>query len=287
MPLMIGIKLGKLLFWCFALLIGHRASLAQDRRSEWFAESCLFPMLQYDLLEVQPFAGVFYLTGTGQYPDAAYIPVNLGFRKSIFKHKIGSTDFEMALGAASYTQFEMIRDDKSTLRGGLLNTDFKASGFLQALNDRHAFRLQIFHISSHLGDDYILRNQAYELNDKSVNYEQLDLTYLYEMLWADIYAGIGYVITPNAFRRRLMLEMGLQGNYELRPSLAVAYGADIKIYNENDFSPDIHAGIGVVFKQRNVPQISFLIDIYTGKLPYSTLDFGSIFWIGPSCKVHL
>ncbi len=36
----------------------------------------------------------------------------------------------LSLEAASYTQFEIIRYDANTFRGGLLNTDLKASGFL-------------------------------------------------------------------------------------------------------------------------------------------------------------
>ena len=136
-------------------------------------------MLDYDLLEVQPYAGMFYLHSDKIDLNAAYIPVNLGFRKSVFQWQMLSATFDLALGAASYTQFEIAKFDENSFRGGLLNTDFKASGFLNISKDQHKLRFHLFHISSHLGDDYILRNQDYEPNDKSVNYEQIDLIYLY------------------------------------------------------------------------------------------------------------
>jgi hypothetical protein len=195
--------------------------------------------------------------------------------------------FDFALGAASYTQFEIIRFDQNTLRGGLINTDFKASGFLFAAKGPHTFRMQFFHISSHLGDDYILRNQEFEFNDKTVNYEQIDFTYLYGFKKSDIYMGVGYVITPNTFRKRLMGEIGFQGSFPINNKKDLAFGGDVKIYEENEFQPDFHSGIGFTFNQRDRHQLNISIDIYYGSLPYSTLDFGKVFWAGLSSRIYL
>jgi hypothetical protein len=269
------------------LWLSSSTVLAQEKNHEWFPKNSVFPLLEYDLLEVQPYAGILFLNSNTIENNAAYIPVNLGFRKSFFQWNMGDIRFDLAMGAASYTQFEIIRFDESTLRGGLLNTDFKASGFLNMVKDEHAFRFQIFHVSSHLGDDYILRNQDFTLNDKSVNYEQIDLTYLYKFTTTEVYIGLGYVITPNAFRDRFMAELGVQGNIPLKPKVDFTLGTDIKIYEENDFVPDIHGGLGFTFKQRDTQQISLLLDFYFGNIPYSTLDFGKVFWIGPSCRVYL
>ena len=274
-----------LILFCFIRI--SNCLEAQESKSEWLAKNCVFPLLDYDLLEVQPYAGIFYLRSDKVDLNAAYIPVNLGFRKSIFQWQMLSATFDLAMGAASYTQFEISKFDENTFRGGLLNTDFKASGFLNIAKDRHKLRLQLFHISSHLGDDYILRNQDYELNDKSVNYEQIDLIYLHEFRSTNIYGGIGYVITPNVYRERLMIEGGFQSSFPIKKHLDIAAGADIKFYEENSFSPDIHAGLGITINQRESRQISFLVDFFIGKLPYSTLDYGQIFWIGPSCRIFL
>lgn len=261
--------------------------LSQESKYEWFPKNCIFPMLEYDLLEVQPYAGIFFLNSSNFENKAAYIPVNLGFRKSFLSWNMFSTKFDLALGAASYTQFEILRFDQNTLRGGLLNTDFKASGFLNVSKNRQKLRIQVFHISSHLGDDYILRNRNYDYNDKTVNYEQIDITYLYNFKHSDIYFGIGYVITPNTFRKRFMSQLGFQGNLIITPQLNLAFGSDVKLIEENQYKPDIHTGFGVTFNQREMHQLNISLDTYFGNLPYSTLDFGTVFWIGPSCRIYL
>jgi hypothetical protein len=273
--------------WASGFLFAQEKQDEQEKQAVWFPEKCVFPLLEYDLLEVQPYAGIFYMHSNKTDNDAAYIPVNLGFRKPFLQWQWGLTKYDIALGAAAYTQFEIMRFDENTLRGGLLNTDFKASGYLNISKHKHGLRIQLFHISSHLGDDYILRNQNYEPNDKSVNYEQIDVIYLYNLKNAELYFGFGYVVTPNAFRKRLILEAGIQSNISLNPKLDLSVGSDLKLYEENNYSPDIHAGVGLTVKKKASPQISFLIDLYSGHLPYSTLDLGYIFWIGPSCRLYL
>ena len=280
-------QLNKIILLLAVLCLHFQQVFSQSASPEWFARKCIFPMLEYDLLEVQPYAGIFILQAKNVDYEGAYIPVNLGFRKSFIQWEMLSMRFDLAFGAASYTQFEIIRFDSNTLRGGLINTDFKASGFLFAAKGNHSFRIQLFHISSHLGDDHILRNQDFELNNKTVNYEQIDFTYLYALKQADLYVGIGQVITPNSFRKRFMVELGFQGSYPIKPKLDLTLGSDMKLYDENDFIPDIHSGIGITFKQRDQHQLNLSVDTYYGSLPYSTLDFSQIFWIGLSSRIYL
>ncbi|NNF20884.1 MAG: DUF1207 domain-containing protein [Saprospiraceae bacterium] len=260
---------------------------SQNDSTQWFPSAELYPLLEYDLLEVQPYSGIFFLESSEIEYDGVYIPVNIGYRKSFIRWNMLAMQFEFAFGAASYTQFEIIKYDQNTLRGGLINTDFKASGYLFAAKGPHKFRLQLFHISSHLGDDYILRNQEYNLNDKSVNYEQIDLIYLYGFQNSDLYIGLGQVISPNAFRKRFMAQAGFQGGFPLRLKKDLSLGLDMKIYEENNFQPDFHAGIGITFIQRDRQQLNVSMDTFYGSLPYSTLDFGRVFWLGPSIKIFL
>ena len=259
----------------------------EDRSYEWFSKRCLFPLLEYDLLEVQPYAGMHLIKAENVMYDGVYIPVNIAFRKSALQWEMLNMRFDLAIGVGAYTQFEIIRFDENTLRGGLLNTDFKASGFLFGAKGNHNIRMQLFHISSHLGDDYMLRNNDFTLNNKSVNYEQLDVTYLYNLNAWDIYGGMGVVINANAYRDRFMWQIGFQTNIPIKPKIDLSFGGDIKVYEENDFIPDAHAAIGISLKQRDRQQVNFSLDGFIGNLPYSTLDFGKVFWIGLSTRVYL
>lgn len=89
------------------------SALCQEKSHEWFADECIFPMLEYDLLEVQPYAGLMLLFPEVRDYEGLYIPVNIGFRKSLIQWDMWSMHFDMALGAASYTQFEVIRFDET------------------------------------------------------------------------------------------------------------------------------------------------------------------------------
>lgn len=280
-------KINKFFLFTFLLFFNIHQAFPQSDSLLWFPKKSLFPLLEYDLLEVKPYLGVFILNADSVDYDGAYIPVNIGFRKSFIQWEMLSMKFDLGLGLASYTQFEIVRVEENKLRGGLMNTDFKVSGFLSAAKSKHKFRLQVFHLSSHLGDDYILRNQDFELNNKSVNYEQVDLTYLYSFNKSAFYIGIGTVISPNTFRKRFMVQLGYQGSYPVAPKLEITLGADTKLYDENDFIPDIHSGVGLTINRQTQPQLSFLLDAYYGSLPYSTLDFGQVFWFGVSTSIYL
>ena len=181
----------------------------------------------------------------------------------------------------------MVITNNDKLKGGLLNTDFKASGYLSAVKGWHHFRIQLFHMSSHLGDDYMVRHGDLTPNDRSVNYEQIDLTYLYSFNRVDVYGGLGMVITKNAFRQRFMGEIGLKGNVPMKHNWEFVYGCDIKFYDENEFIPDIHYGLGFTFNQRADHQINVSVDGYFGQMPYSTLDYGQVFWFGLSSRLYL
>lgn len=259
---------------------------AQIVNFTWFPDTTLFPSLHYDLLENHFYTGSFILSSQSVDYSGAYIPVNIGIQKAFMQWKISNTKFQFSLGAASFTQFEIIRFDANTLRGGLLNNDYKASGIISASNEQHKFKLQLFHISSHLGDDYMLRNEYFELNDKTVNYEQIDVIYFHELNKISPYGGFGYVVSPNTFRKRFMMQFGLQGVSPLTKNLSLAFGSDIKLYEEHNYKPNIHTSFGFNVN-KGKPHLNFSIDTYYGKIPYSTLKMGNVFWYGLSTIINI
>lgn len=261
-------------------------AISQNRSFGWFPDSTFFSSLNYDLLENNFYTGVLILEAQSIEYNGAFIPVNIGLQKTFLEWSKNNVKLQFALGAASYTQFEIIKYDSETLRGGLLNNDYKASGYLSALIGGQKLRMQLFHISSHLGDDYMLRNEHFELNDKTVNYEQLDLVYQNTFKNNEVYGGFGYVVSPNAFRKRGMMQFGFQAQKAINSFLSVAYGTDIKLYEEHDWSPNIHTCLGVnIIKE--VPQFNISIDTYYGKIPYSTLKMGTVIWYGISSIVFI
>jgi len=275
------------IIYLLALLQINLNLFAQNKQWNFFPVERNFPLLEYDLNECHIYSGMHILRTEFNEHKGVYIPVNLGVSKVLLGYNYGEYGIDLGLEAASYTQFEVIEYSASTLRGGLLNIDFKASGYIGIKKNRHRIRLRIFHISSHMGDDYMLRNDYFEPNDKTVNYEQIDLTYLYKARRYSAYFGLGENISPNTFRKRFMLQLGTMADYPINRFLAISGGADIKIQQENQFFPDIHISEGISVYKNMQKQASFLIDFYSGHIPFSTLKFGKVYWFGISTVVFL
>jgi hypothetical protein len=162
----------------------------------------------------------------------------------------------------------------------LLNTDFKVSGDFSLRKKSNILRLRFFHLSSHLGDDYIARNPEAAPNDKSENYEQIDITYLRYWGASFIYAGAGEIITKYVFRERFSMQGGGLLDIQNLKAASLFTSVNIDVLAENDYIPDIRTALGVSFKKNSEPFVRIWLEYYNGRLPYSTLEYGRINWIG-------
>ncbi len=66
-------------------IISNYSGFTRCASVEWFSQKELFPLLEYDLLETQTYTVVFFLKAKNENYQAAYIPVNLGLRKSFLQ----------------------------------------------------------------------------------------------------------------------------------------------------------------------------------------------------------
>ncbi len=229
--------------------------------------------------------GLMQLKGSESMNEGIYIPVNIGFQQSIFRfQKSDDMGIEFGFAAAAFTQFTIKAVENYKYLGEIENTDYKASGFINVLFDKWATRLRLFHISSHLADDYILRNQIAIPNPGTVNYEQLDLTTSCQQQFMRYYLGIGMVITPHAVRERLSLQSGMYyrkivGGKEM---LRLAGGMDVKIFEQNNYRPNIKSAIGLELGATDKTHLGLFLEYYNGHLPYSTLEYNIVQWLGVS-----
>ena len=249
---------------------------------EWLPSKAIFPMLRNDLYETQPYAGVFYLNAPDSGCNGAFFPVNLAFRKPVFEWQMGQWQSQLSFGAGAYSQFEVGRNGRNEYQAGMLNVDFRALGFLYLRNNGRAFRIRYFHQSSHLADDYMLRNNFFRVNNSKGNYEQLDITFLQSLGAVEPYLGVGYILSPNAFRKRFSLQIGLQSAITQERNVLPSYGLHVDILEENNFVPNLHGSAGISINQFMPASIIFQMDLFYGKMPYSTIEMGQIFWLGLS-----
>jgi len=264
----------------------YAQSGSRDSAVIFFPESRIWPVVFLDPLECQIMGGSYFLFS----PDnntSLYSTVNLGFNKPVFGKNGEKISWELNFGTAIFSQFDLIKKDDGTYLAGLINNDFKLSGDLAVRIKDNLFRLRTFHISSHLGDDYLERHNDTLTNDKTVNYEQVDLTYMRMYGNNYLYAGAGYIYTIHVFRERFSFQAG--GLMNFRESKPTGYfaGLDIKLLEENNFSPDIRSAAGINLKRKNKSLLRIWAEYYSGRVPYSTIEYGRVNWIGAAMAMDL
>lgn len=263
----------------FLFINSYAQSEDRDSATTFFPESRIWPVLFLDPLECQIMGGSYFLFS----PDnntSLYSTVNLGFNIPVFGRKGEDITWELNFGTAIFSQFDLIKKDDGTNVAGLINNDFKLSGDLTAGIKNNLFRLRTFHISSHLGDDYLQRHNDTLTNDKTVNYEQADLTYMRVYGNNYLYAGVGYIYTIHVFRERFSFQGGGLMNFRESKPLSYFTGIDIKLLEENSFSPDIRSAAGINLKRKNKSLLKIWAEYYSGRVPYGTVEYGRVNWIG-------
>lgn len=256
-----------------------------ENQIQWLAKGSYFEPVILDPTACITSGGLMRLKEMNDMNKGIYIPVNIGFQQSIFRfQKTDNMGVEFGFGAAAFTQFVIKEVESNTYLGEIENTDFKASGFINFLFDKWAARLRLFHISSHLADDYILRNKITSPNPGTVNYEQLDLTTSYQGQFMRYYLGLGTVITPHAVRERLSMQTGMYFRKKAgdNEALRLAAGMDVKIFEQNNYRPNIKSAVGVELGTTDKTHLGIFMEYYNGHLPYSTLEYKIVQWIGIS-----
>ena len=241
----------------------------------------LFPAITLDPNESQAYATIAPYWEEGKFTDRLYLPFGLGFYKGFLRWNTDKP-FEIGFDFSAHTQFEWATYDGKMQRN-ILNADFKVSVLFQKkINARHSCRLRFFHVSSHLGDDYIIRNGVSSYFPNPNNYEQLDFTWSWQNNRWRYYGGTGLVVRPHTIRKRFSAQAGafFEKPLNCKWPLGLIGGVDVKILAQNDFEPGIKTAFGLRTGQPKKKPLRIMAEYYRGHLPYSPFEFKHVQWIG-------
>ncbi|WP_266362198.1 DUF1207 domain-containing protein [Tellurirhabdus rosea] len=252
-------------------------------RREFLPQGHLFEPIVLDPLEAQTYVSLLpSYTINGDRYEGSMVPFAFGLRKPFWRWNREGWSSEFAIDVASFTQFEIYSDPTTRRqRRQLVNTDYRV-GFWYNLKVReHAWRFRVYHLSSHLGDDYTIRNGISYYLPNAVNYEQVDLTYSHQRNGFRKYVGLGVVLRKPTERKRLAGQAGVYFR-NLRNAASKARfvaGADVKVWEQTAFKPGLHAGFGL---ELGTPSrhVTFLIEGYNGFRPYSLYEGQHVSWAG-------
>jgi len=260
---------------------GTEPEMARPKH-EFLPKGHLFDPILLDPLEAQTYGSVLpaYYTNGEKYPGSI-VPFAFGFAKPFYRRTTepGHSE-ELVLDLASFTQFEVYYDyQRDKQRRQIINNDYKISFIYNIRRGDNNYRIRVYHLSSHLGDDYVYRNRITAPSPNSVNYEVLDGTYSRVVRDWRLYGGIGIGLRKAEERKRFSAQLGA---YYKKPSSHAARlvgGVDVKFWQETSFKPGIHAGIGVeVGRTQN--NLTFLLEGYSGFRPYSQYETQHTNWLG-------
>jgi hypothetical protein len=177
--------------------------------------------------------------------------------------------WEAGIQAGVFAIFDLNSDSKD-----LINADYFVGPYYALRYNDLSLLARVYHQSSHLGDEYLLRSQENAANRVNVSYEAVDLLLSYELpLGFRVYGGAGYLfdqepddIDPLFFQYGAEWRSPwLVPNTTMRPVLA----GDLQNREEFDYDIDFSLRAGVQFEDpgRFSQRMLLMLEYYDGHSP--------------------
>lgn len=272
-----------LLLFLFVTLQTLQTLQAQEQAQSqftgtWLPKENLFETVIWDPLSGQTGGSLNALWDEGEFAEKVYATFVLGMQRSFYKIEYASgLKWDIGLDFGVFTQFEFKKN-----RQNILNSDFRMGIPMTWIKDSWALRLNLFHLSSHFGDDYIFRNDIEDYTPASLTYEQVDLSFYHYQGQSRYYAGIGIVLRSNADRKLLSFHAGFDGHKVINQAktISLIWGAHLNLDEQTDYKIGIKPGIGFQFGREDQKPLKLILEFYTGPAPYGAYEFNSITQLG-------
>lgn len=275
----------------FSALLFAFSLVAQESKKQILGQRLTETALFLDPTEVQMSGSITALTEVNMLENQ-YIPFSIGGAQSILGKVLSEQKaWEIFAEFAVFTQFEWTELKTGKQERNLINSDYKvALSYARKVNNLLSYRFRFFHLSSHLGDDYIIRNSIRKYTENKANYEQIEGSVFYHLSKnRQLNFGVGTVIRPNALRLPFSFHLGYnQELFKKENGWGLTYGAFLKGMQEHGFTPALKLGVGPAFYPNNKKEpLRIIFEYYKGNLPYSQYEFNKTEWLGLGVYFYL
>jgi len=266
------------------LLTGSLFSQDTTRKATWLPKGNLFPTLRLNFGEFQTSAAAYGYWANKNWQNRVFGIFSVGLRRNVIRWNHGPTRAsELGIDLAVFTQF-LFEEPFEQFLVNLFNIEFKIGLHYQYKLDKWRFRGRVYHLSAHLGDDYIFRYDINNFidNQRIINVVDFSAAWL-EGPW-QLYGTFGIIFHSTYERKPLLMDVGAQFEKSIanKDWLRWTAGVDLRFEQEQDFRPGIHTGAGIVLGKKESFPFTIMVDYYYGYLPYSLYDKMLIQWIGAS-----
>ena len=174
--------------------------------------------------------------------------------------------------------------DLGTPSNDLINADYIIGLPLTFRRGGFSTRLRIYHQSSHLGDEYLLRSE--DIDRQNLSFESVEALASQELGPLRLYAGGERILRrqPDMLPSKLF-----HGGAELRSGRAgpiqMVSGLDLKATDLHDWSPAVSGRVGLEVIRRGSGGhpgrlVTLMLEVYRGPSPYGQFFQDDISYIG-------
>ncbi|MXS82125.1 DUF1207 domain-containing protein [Nitrosomonas oligotropha] len=216
--------------------------------------------------------------------------VSFGETIPIYRRNLGESvaQWEVGLQGGVFSDFNL-----GAPSSDLVNSDFIASVYSSFRAKQFSAFGRIYHQSSHLGDEFLLRKEGSAFERVNLSYEGVDLRLSYEFPYGvRLYGGGGGLFhkEPSALKV-WMVQYGAEfrspwriGSAPVRPILA----ADFKNFQENNWGTDISARAGIEFENLQVlgRKLQLLVEYFDGHSSSGQFFKNKVEYIGVGAHYH-
>jgi len=204
-----------------------------------------------------------YYLGDPQLESVA--AVSFGETFTFYRERVGHGWWEIGLQAGVFALFDLDAASKD-----LINADYLAAVFLGYRHDKLSAITRLFHQSSHLGDEFILRNRV---KDRiNLSYEAIDLRLSYDFLGdvLRLYGGGGYLFhqEPEDLKPGFV-QWGVEFRSPWRmPAFRPVAAIDVQNREENNWHVDFSLRAGIEFEGWLASRsLQILLEYFRGHSP--------------------
>ena len=257
-----------------------------------FPEDQIFCPLIADPKEPRSF--VSYLHGTFRSLDdptgegTSIVSVGVGDTFGLFR--VGGPDpgegIQLDVMGSIFAQFDL-----GTQSNDLINADYIVGFPLTFRRNGFSFRAKLYHQSSHLGDEYLLRSD--EIVRENLSFESIEFLVSQELGVLRLYGG-----AEGIFRREpddlpdSLFHAGVEVRSGRARKVQMLAGVDVKTTELHEWSPAVSGRVGLELG-RPGPEghpgrlIMLLFEMYQGPSPYGQFFQDDISYLGAGVQIGL
>lgn len=216
--------------------------------------------------------------------------VSFGETIPFYRSNIGRSlaQWEAGLQAGVFSDFNLGAPSTD-----LINTDFIASAYASVRAKQFSAFGRIYHQSSHLGDEFLLRRINSTFERINLSYEGADLRLSYEFPYGmRIYGGGGGLFHKEPSSLEVwMAQYGVEFRSPWRLNFAPIrpiIAADLKNFQENNWNTDVSIRGGIEFDNLQVlnRKLQILVEYFNGNSPSGQFLRNNVEYIGVGAHYH-